>query len=204
MKPKDWLIPLGLILLTLVPLLAGTGRIMSLVQGGNTAPNEIDFMPARVSVIMHIVTSCLFGIIGALQFSAGWRKKHPQWHRVAGRGLVLLGLTSALTGLWLTQVHPQITIAGPTLYYVRLVVGTAMALSIGIAFFAALRRNFVSHSAWMMRGYALGMGAGTQLFTHLPWLILGAGIPTGLARDGAMAAGWLINLVVAEWIIRRR
>jgi hypothetical protein len=47
------------------------------------------------------------------------------------------------------------------------------------------------------------MGAGTQVLTHLPWAIL-VGKPGESARTVLMGAGWVINVVVAEWIIRRR
>jgi hypothetical protein len=55
----------------------------------------------------------------------------------------------------------------------------------------------------MMRGYAIGLGAGTQAFTHVPWLIA-FGTPSAFTRAWLMAAGWLINLAVAEWFIRTR
>jgi hypothetical protein len=55
----------------------------------------------------------------------------------------------------------------------------------------------------MMRGYAIGMGAGTQA------LILMAGEmiavpPSELSRVLLVGAAWVINLAVAEWVIRRR
>jgi hypothetical protein len=55
----------------------------------------------------------------------------------------------------------------------------------------------------MIRAYAIGLGAGTQAFTHLPWLLL-VGQPGVGTRAILMDAGWVINLVFAEWIIRRR
>lgn len=54
----------------------------------------------------------------------------------------------------------------------------------------------------MMRSYALGLGAGTQVFTHIPWLLFPS-IQGELARTLCMAAGWGINLAVAEWLISR-
>ena len=68
---------------------------------------------------------------------------------------------------------------------------------------AALRRDFARHRAWMMRGYAIGLGAGTQVWTLVPWL-LAFGVPGEFTRAMLMAAGWVINLVVAEWVIRSR
>ena len=65
------------------------------------------------------------------------------------------------------------------------------------------RRDLVRHRAWMVRGYALGMGAGTQVVVHIPWLIL-AGRPDEFVRALLMGAGWAINAGIAEWAIRRR
>ena len=92
---------------------------------------------------------------------------------------------------------------GEVLYLLRLVFGSAMTISIVCAVAAITRRDFVSHGAWMIRGYAIGMGAGTQVLTHVPWFIL-VGQPGELARAVLMGAGWVINLVVAEWIIRKQ
>jgi hypothetical protein len=53
----------------------------------------------------------------------------------------------------------------------------------------------------MTRAYALALGAGTQIFTEgFGEPILGTGVLIG---DLLKGAGWLINLAVAEWIIRR-
>jgi hypothetical protein len=68
---------------------------------------------------------------------------------------------------------------------------------------AVRRREFAAHGEWMLRGYAIGMGAGTQVLTHLPVFIL-MGTPAGVPRAVAMGAGWVINVIVAEWIIARR
>jgi hypothetical protein len=76
-----------------------------------------------------------------------------------------------------------------------------VAISLGLA--AIRRRDFARHRAWMIRGYAIGMGAGTQVLVHLPWLLF-FGLPDELGRALLMGAGWAINLVVVEWVIRRR
>ena len=47
-----------------------------------------------------------------------------------------------------------------------------------------------------MRRYALGMGAGTQVLTHIPWFVF-PGLHGELARTLCMGAGWAINLAVA-------
>jgi hypothetical protein len=113
------------------------------------------------------------------------------------------GLVAALSGLWMARFYPWPEGDGVLLYWERLVVGSAMVVSIVRALLAIPRRDFASHGAWMTRGYAIGMGAGTQVFTHLPWFIFVDGKPGEGPRAVMMGAGWLINVIVAEWIIRR-
>jgi len=64
-----------------------------------------------------------------------------------------------------------------------------------------------SHIAWRiikhMRGTASGaLFARIDSHHHKPWFIL-VGKPGESSRAVLMGAGWVINLVVAEWIIRR-
>ena len=55
----------------------------------------------------------------------------------------------------------------------------------------------------MLRGYAIGMGAGTQVLTLMAGALI-VSPPSELSRAVLMGAGWVINLTVAEWIIRKR
>jgi hypothetical protein len=61
---------------------------------------------------------------------------------------------------------------GESLVVVRLVVGSAMLASIVLAVLAIRRREFTSDVAWMTRGYAIALGAGTRVFTGLPWTVI--------------------------------
>ena len=115
----------------------------------------------------------------------------------------MCGLVAALTGLWMAHFYPWPAGDGVGVYVERLVFGSAMAASIVLALDAIRRRDFASHGAWMTRGYAIGLGAGTQVLTHLPWFLLADGKPGELPRAVMMGAGWVINVVVAEWVIRR-
>ena len=54
-----------------------------------------------------------------------------------------------------------------------------------------------------MRGYAIALGAGTQVLTLLVGELI-IGPPDGVARGLLNGAGWAINLALAELIIRRR
>jgi hypothetical protein len=78
-----------------------------------------------------------------------------------------------------------------------------MVLSLVLGMAAILRRDVGGHRAWMIRGYAIGLGAGTQVLVSAPWFLI-VGTPGELARALLLGAGWVINLAVAERVIRRQ
>jgi uncharacterized membrane protein len=201
---SDWLIPAALIALSMVPAVAGIVRLAQLAGGAAITPENARFFAAPLPVVLHIPAVIVYSILGAFQFSPGFRRRHRGWHRAAGRVLVPCGLLVALSGLWMAHFYPWPEGDGQLVYLERLIVGSAMVVSIGLALDAIRRRDFASHGEWMIRAYALGLGAGTQVLTHLPWFVLADGKPGELPRAVMMGAGWAINVVVAEWIIRKR
>ncbi len=203
--PAEWLIPTGLIFLSLVPAVGGSVRLAELGSG-----TEFMFMPdsgriasAPVPVVIHIISVLIYSILGAFQFAPGFRRRHRRWHQSAGRILIPSGLVAALSGLWMTQFSPLPWYDIGPLYWVRLVVGLAMAVSILLGTLAIRQRKFAQHGAWMIRAYALGVGAGTQVFVLLPWAFFPS-IHSELTRAILMATAWIINLAVAEWVIQKR
>ena len=201
---SDWLIPASLIALSLVPAIAGSLRLAQLAGGGANTPENARFFAAPLPVVLHIPAAMMYSIVGAFQFSRGVRRRHRGWHRAAGRILVPLGLIVALSGVWMAHFYPWPAGDGQILYIERLVVGFAMVASLVFAVNAIRRRDFVAHGNWMTRAYAIALGAGTQVLTHLPWVMLTDAKPGEGPRAAIMGAGWAINIVVAEWIIRRR
>ena len=200
---SDWLIPGALIALSLVPAIAGTVRLTQLAGGATITPENARFFAAPLPILLHIPSVFVFSLLGALQFSPGFRRRRNGWHRAAGRILIPCGLVAALSGLWMAHFYPWPPGDGQLLYVERLVFGSAMALAIALSVLAIGRREFVSHGEWMLRAYAIGLGAGTQVLTHLPWFLLVGAKPGEQPRAVLMGAGWVINVVVAEWIIRR-
>lgn len=196
-----WVTP-ALIALGIVPFIAGAGRLLELASGAVVTPANARFFDAPVPVVLHIVAATLFALLGPMQFVPSLRGRHSAWHRRAGWLLAASGLVCGLSGLWMTLTYPWPPGDGVGLYVLRLVFGTAMVASLVLAIVAAARRRFAQHGAWMTRGYAIGLGAGTQVLTHLPYFVF-VGMPDESARTVLMGAAWVINLAVAEWVIRR-
>ncbi len=196
-----WRIPVALLVLCSVPLTAGTLRLVQLAGGPAVMPADDRWAGFPVALVLHIVGAAVFAIVGAFQFVPRIRRTHPGWHRRAGRVLAVAGLLVAGSALWLTLFHDPQPGTGPLLLVLRLVAGTTMigCLVVGVA--AARRRDFTAHRAWMIRAYAIAVAAGTQVFTQgFGEAVFGPGEVRG---DLLKAAGWVINLAVAEWAIRR-
>jgi hypothetical protein len=198
----QWPVPAALILLSLIPVIFGALRMAELTGGAAITPQNARFFASPVPVVTHIAGATVFSLLGAFQFVPALRARRG-WHRVAGTILIPAGLLAALSGLWMSVFYPLPAGDGEILLGLRLVFGSGMVASILMGLFAIRRRDFVGHGAWMTRGYAIGVAAGTQALVSIPWLLL-VGPTNEVSRAALMGAAWLINLAVAEYAIYRR
>ena len=201
-KRLGWWVQVALIALVLIPVIAGTLRLVELFGGPQILPENPRALASPLPIVAHIISAILYAVLGAFQFSSALRRRRPGWHRAAGRVLVVLGLVVAFSALWMTQFYARPEHTGELLYLFRLAFGSAMATFIILGFAAIRRRDIARHRAWMTRAYALALGAGTQVFTQgFGEAILGTHEGT---RDLLLGAAWVINLAVAEYVIRRQ
>jgi uncharacterized membrane protein len=191
----------GLLALALIPALGGIGRLIEVLGGPEVLPTDTRFAASPIPLVAHIVASVVYALLGAFQFSARLRRRHPGWHRRAGRILVVLGLAVAFSGLWMTLAYPQKDGTGDILWVTRLVVSSGMGAAVVLGLVAIRNRDIARHRAWMTRAYALALGAGTQALTvGFGEAVFGAGV---IRTDLMMASAWAINIAIAEWVIRR-
>ncbi|WP_457964675.1 DUF2306 domain-containing protein [Arthrobacter sp. D1-29] len=196
----QWPVPAGLILLSLIPVIAGAARLTELTGGAAITPQNARFFASPVPVVIHIVSVTVYSLLGAFQFVPSLRGRRG-WHRMAGGILIPAGLLAALSGLWMSAFYPLPD--GDTDVPLRLLFGSAMLVSLILGVVAVRRRDYVRHSMWMTRGYAIGVAAGTQALVIGPWILL-AGPPSELTKALLMGAAWVINVAVAECVIQRR
>ncbi|MPZ95402.1 MAG: DUF2306 domain-containing protein [Propionibacteriales bacterium] len=197
---SSWRVPVALVVLSFVPVVAGSLRLLEVAGGPQVLPANprVDAVPAPV--VVHIVAAAVYALLGAFQFSARLRRRRPNWHRRTGRVLVGAGLVVAGSGLWMTLFYTGAP-GGDLLWAVRLLVGSALAASIVLGFAAIRRRDIAAHRAWMVRAYALAVGAGTQVLTQgIGEALFGT---SDLSTALSISSGWVINAAVAEWAIRR-
>ena len=194
------MVPAGLLLLSVFPLVAGALRVTELAGGPELIAADPRFTASPVPVVLHVTAATFYSILGAFQFVPGFRRRRPGWHRVAGRVLVVCGLVVGLSALWMTLFYPRTALSGDLLFAFRFTFGTLMVVSVAMGFTTTRRGPVAQHRAWMMRAYAIGLGAGTQVVTGMVGAILQ--VPeTELSRALLLGAGWVINLGVAEHVI---
>ena len=68
-KRPDWLVPAGLIALSLIPISFGAGRLTELAGGAEITPYNARFLASPVPVVTHVVSVTIYCILGALQFT---------------------------------------------------------------------------------------------------------------------------------------
>src|SRR4051794_21587940 len=190
-----WLV-VALLMLSTPPLITGALRLTQLAGGAQIMPVRERFQAAPLPVVLHIVCASLYAVLGAFQFAPGFRRRYPGWHRVTGRLVVACGLGVGLSALWMTVFYPGANGSSALLYGLRLLFGSAMVVSIVLGLTTIRRRDVMGHRAWMTRGYAIGLGAATQMLTLMVGTMI-AGPPSELGNALLMGAGWAINLAVA-------
>jgi uncharacterized membrane protein YozB (DUF420 family) len=200
-RERSWPVPLALVGLSAIPLTAGTLRLIQLAGGPAVIPADHRFAGFPLPLVVHIVGAAVFALVGILQLVPRFRRRHRVWHRRAGRVVAVAGLLVAISALWLTLFYEAQPGTGAVLFVLRLVFGSSMIACLVLGFTAIRRHRIPAHRAWMIRAYALGLGAGTQVFTEgIGETVSGTG---QLSGDLARGAAWAINLAVAEWVIRR-
>ncbi len=183
-------------------------------------------------LLVHIGGGIVAITAGLFQFVARLRGAHPRLHRIIGYLCLSAVLVSGCAALGLSPDTPRFAADGladlmkfdlssvgfsPAFlgysagskfsvnqFFLVRVGFTTLALvwlmTGAVALTRARQRRFHEHRAWIMRNYSLTFAAATVRLSGLPFLVL--------TRDPVTAItctfwSWILNLVVAEWMIRR-
>jgi uncharacterized membrane protein len=165
---------------------------------------------AWVLLVIHVPVAATAMILGALQFVPRIRANRRR-HRIIGRTFLGLGTVAfVLTGIPLALTTPD----GNLTRFGVLVPAVLWPCFAVVAFRAIRAGDVTRHREWMTRLYALTFFAITaRMVTPLLLLVQ---VPVMQSRyDGDVQAavsasipygqwlGWIVNLAVAEYIIRR-
>lgn len=189
-----------LLFCTILPITISIGRLVQLPTG-TIPPDSLRIAEAPVSLFLHALSGASFGILGPIQFSRTLRWRFGIWHKRLGWAFFVAGLGLGLSGLSLL-VNIQ-SISSAPLDTFRGIAGAALCYALILAITAARSRAIQEHKAWMIRAYAIGMGSGTIAFVYLPIFLITQQPPSGGLYDIVFIVWWSLNVVFAEWIVRR-
>jgi len=160
----------------------------------------ISILHWKIAFFIHVFSSIFVLIAGFTQFLPYFLQKYPKIHRIIG----------------IIYVFDILLITGPASFIMSLYANGGLPSRIGFtliailwiyftfrAYQAACKRQFLLHKNFMIRSYALTLSAVT--LRAWKWLIVLLFAPRPL--DVYMLVTWLgfvPNLFVAEWIIRKK
>ena len=195
-------LPIFLLAACAIPTIFGMIRAGEIIITGHWTFDFVADVVDRLPLFLHVVGAVGFLVLGAFQVLPGFRHRHPIWHRRSGPVAIPLGIIGAVSGLWMTLAHGEIS--GPLLFWGRIGASCvwigAMALSVG----AITHRDFRAHGRWIIRAYALALPAGTLAFILLPMVMILGEDGHDLLFEVVQVLAWPLHLAAAEWIIRRR
>ncbi|MFF4102786.1 DUF2306 domain-containing protein [Streptomyces sp. NPDC001903] len=166
-------------------------------------------LPVRVAFYVHIVSAGLALALGPWQFSRRLRERRTRLHRAIGR-TYLAGVAIGALSAFVVSMFSSVGLLGFFGF------GSLAALwgwTAWRGYKAIRRRDIGSHQAWMIRNFALTYAAvtlrlwfGLLILVQVPFAHGADPFPTILAQAYAPLPFlcWLPNLVVAEFMIRRR
>ena len=146
---------------------------------------------------LHTTGGGLALLLGSVQFFPKLRNQYLTIHRNIGKGYVVACLIGGTSGLVLAVLANGGWIAktGFTMLAVFWLYSTYQAYS-------AIRRKAIeSHQIWMLRSFALTFAA-VSLRLEIP-LYLMLGMEFLDAYRLVSWSCWVLNLLVAEWLVRR-
>ncbi len=191
---------LALAVCAFVPVLTAAVSVVQIPLGA--LPEDSQRLAAvPVTFFLHALAGVLFGVLGPVQFVRALRLRFGALHALAGRIFVLAGAGLALSGLGLL-LQVQSTASG-LLDVARATFGAALWVALLRGLLAARQRDLRAHRAWMIRAYALGMGTGTAALFLFPAYLIGGDAVLGLVADMVVVTAWLLNIGLAEWVVRR-
>jgi hypothetical protein len=193
-------VPIGLLFLTSIPIVMSLVRVVQIPL--DALPDDaayFDVVP--IGHFLHALAGATFGILGPIQFGRVFANRFGTVHRVMGRVFFASGIVLILSAIRLLWAFPGTSTV--ILDITRLLATAGLAIALSLAFIAIKGRDIPAHRDWIIRAYAIGMGSATVSFILFPIYIITGEPPNGLAADLAFVASWVINIGIAEMVIRR-
>ena len=171
---------------------------------------DVDFLLTKQGILYnkiwltsfycHIAASPFILLAGMIQFNNYFLKNYKKIHRIVGKGYILLILLISAPSGFIMAIYANGGMPAKSSF---LIISVLWWYFTWRSYKEIKNRNISAHRNFMIRSYALTLSAITlRLYTFtIPQL---AHIPGVELYVMVSWLSWVPNLLVAEWIIRRR
>jgi uncharacterized membrane protein len=162
-------------------------------------PGDAHFARYIVLLRLHIAGGIGALLLGPWQFSKKLRTRALNRHRWMGRFYLLSVALGSLAGLGMAVVSKE---GLPT--HLGFGILAVLWFATGLQAYRLVRSGRIeAHRKWMIRNFALSLAAVT-LRQYLPLMLFVLHWPFPRAYIAVSWLCWVPNLLVAEWMVRRR
>ncbi|MFY8298785.1 DUF2306 domain-containing protein [Pseudoalteromonas sp. SS15] len=198
----QWAFAVYILSLYAIPLLIGAVHQADEISPARGFDTSAGF--DSIMFFSHILPAAIMATSGLAQIIPKIRKTYPKFHRWNGRLFFTLGLSGAVTGLYLTWGagirFSDIGALGVTLN------GVLILVAIFFAWKTAVKKQFAQHQRWAVHAFILVNGVWTFRLFLMGWYLVNQG-PNGNNGnlDGPMDltlsfACYLLPMLIAELI----
>jgi uncharacterized membrane protein len=163
------------------------------------APGDVHFAHYILLLRLHIAGGIGALLAGPWQFSQKLRTRNLNRHRWIGRFYLLSVALGSIAGFGMAMVSKE-GLATHLGFGILAVLWFATGLQ---AYRMVRSRNIEAHRQWMIRNFALTLAAVT-LRQYLPLMLFALHWPFSRAYLMVSWLCWVPNLLIAEWMVRRR
>ncbi|RXE95641.1 DUF2306 domain-containing protein [Pseudoalteromonas sp. PS5] len=163
----QWMFAVYILSLYAIPLITGLTE-----QSAAASPASGHTKDAKV-FFSHVLPAVILATSGLLQLIPTVRKHFPRFHRYNGRVFFILGISGALTGLYLTWVTglrlSDVGAIGITLN------GILIPIAIFFAWRTAIQKNIATHQRYAVHSFFLVNGVWTFRLYLFGWYMVNQG-----------------------------
>ncbi|WP_314590787.1 DUF2306 domain-containing protein [Paenibacillus terrigena] len=157
--------------------------------------NTVIWLPV---MMVHIIFACVAMLAGAVNFSSLVLTRYRTFHRVNGYLYVIAVCIVDITSGYMAPFATGGKINSMAFNFINLI---WLLMTIAAVVFIK-RKQVMKHRKWMIRSYVFCY---TNLFIHLLTYLAskGIGLPYVTSYTIGVYGATVINILLAEWIIRR-